>query len=60
MRNRERWFHLRGTITFETELFVRADTREEAEEVDWGNDNSHSGELLDGRLLEVEECEPPL
>ena len=53
------WFHLRGTVTYETELFVQAATREEAEHVYWGGE-PNPGELCDERLLEIEECEQPL
>jgi hypothetical protein len=56
----ERWFHVRGTVTYETELVVQAATREQAEEVYWSIDNHNSGDLVEERLLEVEECEPPL
>jgi hypothetical protein len=56
----ERWFRVRGAITYETELFVQAATREEAEEVYWGIDDLDTGELLEERLVEVEECEQPL
>ena len=56
----ERWFRVRGTVTYGTEWFVQAATREEAEEVYWGIDDPATGELLEERLVEVEECEQPL
>lgn len=44
-KTKERWFHVRGIATYETELFVQAATREEAEEVYLSNDNRDSGNL---------------
>jgi hypothetical protein len=56
----ERWFRVRGTVTYETTLFVQAATREEAENVYWSIDDLDTGELLEEQLVEVEECEQPL
>ena len=56
----ERWFRVRGTVTYETELFVQAATQEEAEKVYWDIDDLETGELLDERLVEIEEWEQPL
>jgi hypothetical protein len=60
MKHEERWFRVRGTVTYETEWFVQATTREEAEQVYLGIDDPATGDVLEERLLEVEECEPPL
>lgn len=60
MKSDERWFRLRGTVTYATEWFVQAGTREEAEAVYWGIEEPATGDILEERLLEIQNCEPPL
>jgi hypothetical protein len=58
--DKKQWFRVRAAVTYDTEHFVQAATRDEALEAYWDTDISDTGALLDETVLEIEECENPV